>query len=332
MDISGIFDRTAQSISDAIKGAAAATGASFEYLLAAARAESGLDPQAGAATSSARGLYQFVDQTWFETMKRAGARLGYARYADAIVETAPGRYDVPDPALRREILALRDDPAANAALAGALTRDNAAILSERLGRAPSDGEVYLAHVLGAAGAARLTNLASFTPALPANAVFPAAAAANRAIFYDPQGRPRSVADVYALVLRRYDGARARSGAAPASTAPGSAATAPINLAAPVVDNAAGQISSGGAAAAAYSTNGAARAPAAPLFSRLFSDRGDETAPSLRNLWSDPPTRAAPLPSDVAGEASPTASGGSNMPSGANAIPKPAPGVGTLFGQ
>src|ERR1700746_2885437 len=94
----------------AIKGAANATGTSFEYLLAAARAESGLNPQAAATTSSARGLYQFIDQTWLVHMEPAGPSLGYAAYADAIVETG-GRFEVPNPLLRRDILALRDDPA-----------------------------------------------------------------------------------------------------------------------------------------------------------------------------------------------------------------------------
>jgi hypothetical protein len=40
--------------------AAQVTGTRFVYLLATAQVESGLDPQAGAATSSARGLSQFA--------------------------------------------------------------------------------------------------------------------------------------------------------------------------------------------------------------------------------------------------------------------------------
>src|SRR5215468_4894962 len=145
MDISSIFvgPRT-QSISDAIRGAAATTGASFEYLLAAAQAESGLNPQAASPASSARGLYQFIDQTWLATLKRAGPSLGYGKYADAIVQNASGHFEVPGPALRRDIMALRFDPTANAAMAGALTRDNAAALAGGLGRKPSDGELYVA--------------------------------------------------------------------------------------------------------------------------------------------------------------------------------------------
>ena len=57
--------------------------------------------------------------------------------------------------MRSEILKLRNDPNANALMAGAFTKGNAAALSERLGRAPSEGELYIAHFLGAGGAARL---------------------------------------------------------------------------------------------------------------------------------------------------------------------------------
>ena len=105
----------------AIRQAAQATGTSFQYLLATAQVESGLNPQAGASTSSARGLFQFIEQTWLATMKQSGASLGYGQYADAITKTASGRYEVQDPAMRSAILRLRNDPVAIAAMAGALT-------------------------------------------------------------------------------------------------------------------------------------------------------------------------------------------------------------------
>ena len=167
-----------------------ATGASFEYLLATAQAESGMNPQAASTDLvGARPL-----PVHRPDLARHAEALGpepsaTARYADAIVQTAPGRYEVPDAPMRRDIMALRDDPAANAAMAGALTRDNAAA-ARRRGSAASrrDGELYIAHVLGSAGAVRLTTLAATNPSAAADAVFPAAAEANRAIFYDRQGR------------------------------------------------------------------------------------------------------------------------------------------------
>ena len=85
------------TVTGAIRQAAQATGTSFQYLLATAQVESGLNPQAGAATSSARGLFQFIDQTWLATMKQSGPALGYGHYAAAITKTASGHYEVADP-------------------------------------------------------------------------------------------------------------------------------------------------------------------------------------------------------------------------------------------
>ncbi|MGB6174323.1 MAG: transglycosylase SLT domain-containing protein, partial [Xanthobacteraceae bacterium] len=132
------------TVTGAIRQAAQATGTSFQYLLATAQVESGLNPQAGAATSSARGLFQFIDQTWLATMKQSGAALGYGQYAAAITKTASGHYEVADPVMRSAILKLRNDPTANATMAGAFTQSNAAVLSARLGRSPTEGELYIA--------------------------------------------------------------------------------------------------------------------------------------------------------------------------------------------
>src|ERR1700716_1682185 len=111
-------------IAGAIKQAASTTGTSFEYLLATAKMESNFNPTAGASTSSARGLYQFIDQTWLGTVKEAGRQLGYGKYADAITKSSSGSYSVRDPAARNAILKLRDDPAASSAMAGVLTQSN----------------------------------------------------------------------------------------------------------------------------------------------------------------------------------------------------------------
>src|SRR5580704_6426525 len=122
------------TVTGAIRQASQATGTSFSYLLATAQVESGLNPHAGAATSSARGLFQFIEQTWLGTIKQSGAQLGYGRYADAITRTASGRYEVTDPTMRQEILKLRNDPVANAVMAGAFTKANANYLAQKLGR------------------------------------------------------------------------------------------------------------------------------------------------------------------------------------------------------
>src|ERR1700729_4126265 len=96
-------------VAGAIKQAASTSGASFEYLLTTAKMESDFNPTAGASTSSAQGLFQFIDQTWLGTVKEAGAQLGYGKYADAIARSSDGSYSVSDPTARRAILKLRDD-------------------------------------------------------------------------------------------------------------------------------------------------------------------------------------------------------------------------------
>lgn len=231
---SSAIDPARASLAGTIRRASAATGVSFGYLVAAAKIESNLNPHAAAPTSSARGLYQFIEQTWLGTVKEAGATFGYGRYADAITRAPSGRYEVSDPAVRREILQLRRDPAANAAMAGVLTRSNSFKLTGVLGRRPTDGELYIAHFLGAGGASRLISNVQNNPQANAAAMFPRAAAANRSIFYNRSGDARSVSQVYAELTGRFDVA-ARSHAAQSMLAVGgakpAAGGAPVNLAA-----------------------------------------------------------------------------------------------------
>ena len=165
-------------VTGAIKQAASSTGASFEYLLATAKMESDFNPSAGASTSSARGLYQFIEQTWLATVKEAGGQLGYSQYADAVTKTSSGDYAVVDPTMRRAIMKLRDDPAASSAMAAVLTQSNSFQLTGRIGRRPTDAELYMAHFLGIGGAAKLITSAEDTPRASAVRMFPAAAAAN----------------------------------------------------------------------------------------------------------------------------------------------------------
>ena len=195
------------SVTGAIRQAAQVTGADFRYLFATAQVESNLNPNARVAASSARGLFQFIEQTWLATLKEQGPRLGYGPYANAIARLPSGEYAVSDPRMRNAIMNLRADPNANAVMAGAFTRVNAGKLASQLGRGPSEGELYIAHFLGAAGAGRLIELAGSQPGTPAAAAFPKAARANPSIFYDRQGHPRGAADVYRTLVGRYHVAR-----------------------------------------------------------------------------------------------------------------------------
>src|SRR6202051_3954451 len=94
------IDPSRARVAGAIKQASNTTGTSFEYLLATAKMESDFNPTAGASTSSAHGLFQFIDQTWLGTVKEAGAQFGYGNYADDISKSSSGTYSVSDPAAR----------------------------------------------------------------------------------------------------------------------------------------------------------------------------------------------------------------------------------------
>ncbi len=269
-----------QHVAGAIKSAANTTGVSFDYLLATAKIESDFNPKASARTSSARGLFQFIDQTWLGTVKEAGAALGYGDYAAAITRSPSGHYSVSDPAAREAILKLRHDPDVSAAMAGVLTRSNGVKLGRAIGRAPTDAELYMAHFLGVGAATRLITQAERNPRASGASLFPTAAAANRSIFYERGGAPRSVSQVYSLLNARYQAAVD----AP-STRMAAASLRPEAAAAP--DNAAYLASFPQAAARAEP------ATPAPVFRTLFQGgtRSEPVSPAVASLWSD--SRATP---------------------------------------
>lgn len=184
------------AVEAAIQRASNATGVDFGFLMGTARRESNLNPTARASTSSAAGLFQFVEQTWMGTLKNHGAKYGYARYADLIQQRSDGRYYVAGADAHQMVMDLRFDPRAASLMAGELTSDHAAYLRGAIGRQPTSGELYAAHFLGPAGSSRLINAAQSNPGASAAAMFPEAAAANRTIFYR-NGRAATVSEVYA---------------------------------------------------------------------------------------------------------------------------------------
>jgi hypothetical protein len=214
----------ATPVVDAIRQGAERTGTGFDYLLATAQRESALDPGARARSSSASGLFQFIEQTWLGLVKSDGPRLGLGDYANAISARSDGTYAVSDPAAKQAILNLRDDPKTASVLAGAFTQRNRDTLAADIGREPSPSDLYIAHFLGARGAAQLIQAAQQSPTRPAASDFPDAAAANRTIFFDRSGRARGAGEVYALLTANH------AGAAPATAAPAFAPDRPVAFA------------------------------------------------------------------------------------------------------
>jgi hypothetical protein len=136
--------------------------------------ESGFRGRVKASTSSATGLYQFISGTWKTMIAKYGAKYGLDP------NTPPS------------------DPRANALMGAEYIRENSEILKAKTGRAPSDTDIYLAHFLGPGGAAKLLKA---DPQANAATLMPQAASANKSIFF-ADGRPRTVAQVYAEIDRR----------------------------------------------------------------------------------------------------------------------------------
>ncbi|WP_139229330.1 hypothetical protein [Cohaesibacter marisflavi] len=188
----------------AFEEASRTTGTDFEFLLNTAKRESNFNASAKAPTSSASGLFQFVEQTWLETMKEAGPQLGFSKVASQISQVGD-KYYVRDPEVRQQILNMRNDPQVSAMMAGAYAQSNREQLAEQLNRTPSQGELYAAHFLGAQGSSKLITMAEETPNKSAAAYFPAQAEANKNIFFDRQGNAKSVSEVYSDLVSTASG-------------------------------------------------------------------------------------------------------------------------------
>ena len=286
-------DPTRAKIAGSIKQAASTTGASFEYLLTTAKMESDFNPKAGASTSSAHGLFQFIDQTWLGTVKEAGSQLGYGKYADAITKNSDGSYSVSDPTARAAIMKLREDPSAASTMAAVLTQSNSFRLTGTIGRRPTDAELYMAHFMGVGGAGKLISNAEDNPQANAARMFPNAAAANQSIFYDRSGRARSVSEVYSVLNSRYAGAAnsqaTRTALAAVGDVPRRVTVASATPSAVTIDNAA-YLSSfpDQRAVTPVAATSQSASPTDPIFRSLFQagDRPQPISPAVQELWGN----------------------------------------------
>lgn len=182
-----------------IKNASKATGVDFGYLMAQAAQESSFQADAQASSSTATGLYQFLDSTWLSMMRTHGAKYGFAELADRIQPDGRGGFAVSDASSKQKILDLRKDPKVSAVIGAEFALSNKETLESELGHKVGSTELYLAHFLGAGGASRFLKAIERNASQPAADLLPQAAQANRAVFYDRDtGRARTVGDIYQL--------------------------------------------------------------------------------------------------------------------------------------
>lgn len=200
------------NVLSAVNTASAKVGVDAKYMLATAKIESSFNPDAKAKTSSATGLFQFIDQTWLGTVKKFGPKHGLEADAALITRDASGRWTVTDPAARARILGLRTNADTNALMGAEFTKENAEVLRGALGREPTHTDLYAAHFMGAGGATKfLAGLAKNPNEAAAQYADPAAVAANTPIYFKPDGSPRTAKEVYDLFAAKLDGRDAVAG-------------------------------------------------------------------------------------------------------------------------
>jgi hypothetical protein len=183
----------------------------FDVMLASAKMESGLDPSAQASTSSASGLFQFIDQTWLDAVRQYGPQQGLSAEA-ALVVRRDGHLTVDDPTARQRILDLRKNPEVASALAGDHLRAISDKLGLTLGRPPNATEIYLGHLLGGGGASQVLQAVRTSPNQSASDLLPAAARANSTLFNSPDGTPYTVTQFMQHLSERVGRAYASVGA------------------------------------------------------------------------------------------------------------------------
>lgn len=250
-------NKTWAALKDTIVAAAKMVGVDEKLMATMAAIESGFDYTVKAKTSSASGLYQFIDSTWKWMLKRFGGKYG-------IDPNTP-----------------QTDPRANALMGAEYMKESIASLKTGVSRGITDTDVYMAHFLGPGGAKKFLNL---NPNAIAANEMPKEARANASIFYD-NGRPRTVAEVYALMNKKVrNGGKAfgvdlgseavqttSSTKAPAGEVPAAAGNKPTTGGSPTV------------AAAGAAANAAPSATTAPQTTSNATPAGGKTTTTARTV-------------------------------------------------
>ena len=187
-DLAALAGKASGTVVSAIKQAAARTGANFAYLVQQANAESSFNPVAKAKTSSASGLYQFIESTWMNMVEKYGDKHGINTSGKS----------------RGDILALRNDPQTASIMAAEFAGENEKFLNAHWGGKVGSTELYFAHFMGASGASAFLKERDTNPHQQAALLFPAAAKANRNVFYEKStGRMKTLDEVYAFFDKKF---------------------------------------------------------------------------------------------------------------------------------
>ncbi|MCJ2052619.1 hypothetical protein [Methylobacterium sp. J-070] len=165
------------------------SGPQGDYLTGLFKRESNNNPLAQAGTSSAKGLGQFTTDTWNGVARK---------YPDlALTPVGPGTDG-------------RTDPDQMIRATKALTAENEGFLG-RAGLPVTDATRYALHFLGPGGGVRLVGGTLRNPDVPAASyASPQAVAANRPVFFNRDGSPKTAGQVMQDFARSFGGGGGRA--------------------------------------------------------------------------------------------------------------------------
>ena len=194
-----------KNVINAVAKASKKTGVDFAFLMEKASAESSFDAKARSKSSSATGLFQFIEDTWLSMVKRHGPKFGLGEYAEKI-DIKNGRCCVDDAKAKNDILKLRNDPEISALMAGAYTAENKRYLESHTKCDVGPTEMYLAHFMGAGGATKFLNCRDYGGEAIAAQLFPRQARANKNVFFDSETlKPRTLDEIHAFFDKKFSG-------------------------------------------------------------------------------------------------------------------------------
>ncbi len=196
-------------IIDALHNASQKTNISFELLVMKAMIESDLGRVTQSKTSSARGVFQYIEPTWIVLMKRYGNRIGYSEYADSIKYSAEHKKHMVQSQTisRQDVLDLRENPRIAALIKGYQIQDEVKILAQfKNGARVNATDHYIAHMLGLTMARKFYEFQQTeSPIILANLknrYFSEAVSLNRSFFYDKTGNGLNAAQAYQAFHKR----------------------------------------------------------------------------------------------------------------------------------
>ena len=182
-------------VKDDIIFASKAAGVDVRTMFKMAHIESGFRSKVSASTSSASGLYQFINGTWRDMLAKNGAKYGLS-------QSTP-----------------KGDARANALMGAEYLKENAAVIRS-MGVKVTDELLYAAHFAGAGGVKQIIRGLKNNPESIAANDMRAQAKANHSVYYNKNGSAKTYQELYNELGRRVN-----SGSVYADIATGTSASA-----------------------------------------------------------------------------------------------------------